>query len=328
MSNIELLRITSRILSKNPLNDPAERDLVLFKPDEVRDGAPLLIGLAGFGGGARSFLNYSPLSTNFTDVVDRLRKSEKLKDAIIAIPDCFTAYGGNQYVNSSAVGDYEDFIVKELVPEMKERFKTGKTGVFGKSSGGFGSYTLAVHNPDVFSGFADHSGDAGFEYCYIPDFPDTVKEFKKSGGPKGWFESFNSSVNKTAKKFMKPLNILAMAAFYSPNPDSEDLMIDFPFDLNTGEIRDEIWEKWKKFDPARTISWNLQKLREMDAVYLDVGSDDEFNINFGMNEMHRVLDESSVDHFFEEFADGHFSITYRYEKSLSYLAERLSQTYH
>lgn len=325
MPGIELIRITSKTLSRNPLNDPAERDLVIFKPDEIKEGAPLLIGLSGFGGGARNFLNFSPLSTNFTDVVSDLRREGKLKDAVIAVPDCFTSYGGNQYVNSRAMGDYEDFIIRELIPEMKQKFKTGKTGVFGKSSGGFGSYTLAVHNPDAISGFADHSGDAGFEYCYLPDFPATIREFRKAGGPKEWFNLFQKSKNKSAKRFMEPLNILAMAASYTPNTDSETMGIDFPFDMNTGELLDDVWEKWKKFDPARTISWNIQKMREMDAVYLDVGSEDEFNINIGMRKMHRILEENKVEHFFEEFEDGHFNITYRYEKSLAYLAERLSK---
>lgn len=324
MPNIELLKITSRVLSRNPLNDPAERDLILFKPEEVKEGAPLLVGLAGFGGGARSFLNYSPLGTNFTDVVESLRKSDKLKDAIIAIPDCFTSYGGNQYINSSAVGDYEDFIIKELVPELKNRFNTGKTGVFGKSSGGFGSYTLASRNPEEISGFADHSGDAGFEYCYMADFPDTVNEFKRAGGPEKWFDEFKSSVNKMKNKYMKAINVLAMSAFYSPNPDSKTMMIDFPFDLETGELLDHIWDKWKPFDPARDISANIEKMRGMDAVYLDVGSEDEFKINFGMRKMHRILKDNNVDHFFEEFEDGHFSISYRYEKSLAYLAEKLA----
>lgn len=324
MPKIELMKVDSKVLLKNPLNDSAQRDLILFKPDDVKDDAPLLIGLAGFGGGARTFLNFSPLSPNFTDVVDGLRTGGKLHDAIIAIPDCFTSLGGNQYLNSDAVGDYEDFIVKEIVPEMKSRFNTGKTGVFGKSSGGFGAYTLAIRNPDVFKGFADHSGDAGFEYCYYSDFPKAIKEFSKAGGVREWFDAFKKSVNKSAKNFMAPLDTLAMAAFYSPNKDSNNMMIDLPFDLSTGELLDEVLNKWKKFDPARNISENLAKLRDMDAIYLDVGNEDEFNINFGMSKMHRILEEKSIDHFFEVFSDGHFNISYRYEKSLEYLSERLS----
>lgn len=324
MTNFEILRFESRSLGGNPLNDPTEREIVLFKPDKIREGSPLLIGLTGFGGGARSFLNYSPLSPNFTEIVDKLRKSGKLRSAVIAIPDCYTSFGGNQYLNSDAVGAYEDFIVKEIVPRFRKEFGTGRTGVFGKSSGGFGAYTLSVRNPDVFQGFADHSGDAGFEYCYFPDFPDSIREFRKAGGVRKWFAEFSKSVNKSKKKYTAPLNVLAMAAFYSANRNSADMMIDLPFSLETGEMLDDVIERWRKFDPARNIANNTDKLRTMKAVYLDVGSEDEFRINFGMNKMHRILTEGGVNHFYEEFEDGHFNISYRYEQSLAYLAERLS----
>lgn len=325
MSNrTEIIEFESSALKDNPLKDPSKREVVLFLPDKMKDGAPLLVGLAGFGGGARSFLNFSPMSYNFTEIVGNLRKNRKLRDAVIAIPDCYTSYGGNQYINSSAVGKYEDFVIDELIPALKEKYHTGNSGLFGKSSGGFGSYTLAIRHPDVISGFADHSGDAAFEYCYFTDIPDALREFEKAGGVNSWYENYYKSTNKLAKQNMKPINILAMAAFYSPNPSSETLGIDFPFDLETGELNEQVWEKWKKVDPARNINDHLEVLSAMKAVFLDVGHSDEFNINFGMRIMHKILEKNNVEHVFEEFDGGHFNITYRYERTLSFLAEKLS----
>lgn len=320
---VTALNYQSKSLEGNALGDPSEREVLIFAPERPREGAPLLIGLAGFGGGARSFLNFSPMSYNFTDIVENLRKNGKLKDAVIAIPDCFTSLGGNQYINSPSVGNYEDFIIKELVPFLKEIYKTGNTGVFGKSSGGFGAYSLAIRHPDVIQGFADHSGDAEFEYCYLSDFPDTIREFQKAGGSDKWFEKYLASKNKMSKDFMKTINILAMSAFYTPKIRHGKLGIEFPFDLETGALNEEVWENWKKLDPARNMNDNLETLAAMKGIYLDVGGSDEFNINFGMRIMHNILSKHSIDHLFEEFEGGHFNITYRYEKSLAYLAERL-----
>ena len=115
-----------------------------------------------------------------------------------------------------------------------------------------------------------------------------------------------------------------MAAFYTPNPTSRNMGIDLPFDLETGFLNDEVWEKWKLLDPARNIRKHLTTLSGMDGIYLDVGSEDEFKINFGMRKMHRVLEENKIGHIFEEFPDGHFNIAYRYEKSLEFLAAKLS----
>lgn len=321
---VSSIKFHSRSLEDNPLGDPSDREVLIFAPEKLRDGAPLLIGLAGFGGSARSFLNFSPMSYNFTDIIKDLRQGRKLNDAVIAIPDCYTSFGGNQYINSISVGNYEDFIAKELVPFLKKEYKTGNTGVFGKSSGGFGSYTLAIRHPEIIQGFADHSGDAEFEYCYLGDFPDTIREFQSAGGPDLWFEKYKTSNNKMSKGSMKAINVLAMSAFYSPAGDRGKLGIEFPFDLETGAIDGELWEKWKKLDPAKNIDENLETLTSMKGIYLDVGGADEFNINFGMRIMHKKLSRNSIEHQFEEFDGGHFNITYRYAKSLAYLADKLS----
>ena len=43
---------------------------------------------------------------------------------IIVMPDCFTALGGNQYLNSSAIGRYADYLTRELVPFVDREFRT------------------------------------------------------------------------------------------------------------------------------------------------------------------------------------------------------------
>lgn len=323
--NASIIRFKSKVLQGNPLGDPSEREILVFEPEKLVEGSPLLLGLAGFGGGARSFLNFSPMSLNFTDIVSKLRRNQKLHNAVIAIPDCYTSFGGNQYINAPLVGNYEDFIIRELLPYLKERCNTGYTGVFGKSSGGFGAYSLAIRHPRDIHGFADHSGDAGFEYCYLPDFPDAVREFERTGGPAKWYQDYLKLENRTSTKLMKTINVLAMSAFYTHSKTSGDMGIAFPFDLKTGELLPEIWNKWKELDPAENIAGKLDLLSGMKAVYLDVGTSDEFNINFGMRKMHRILEQNSVEHEFHEFDAGHFNITYRYEKSLEFLAEKLEK---
>ena len=62
---------------------------------------------------------------------------------IIVFPDCFTCLGGNQYINSSAIGRYADYLTREIVPYVDREFRTLASrehrGVFGKSSGGYGA---------------------------------------------------------------------------------------------------------------------------------------------------------------------------------------------
>ena len=77
--------------------------------------------------------------------------SGKMGPAIIVFPDCFTALGGNQYVNSSAIGNYADYLTREIVPFVDREFRTLASrehrGCFGKSSGGYGSIIHGMKYP-------------------------------------------------------------------------------------------------------------------------------------------------------------------------------------
>ena len=53
---------------------------------------------------------------NIEQRMNRLISSKKCGPMILVLVDCFTSFRGNQYINSSATGRYEDYIVKEIVP--------------------------------------------------------------------------------------------------------------------------------------------------------------------------------------------------------------------
>ena len=95
--------------------------------------------------------------------------------AIIVFPDCFTALGGNQYVNSSAIGPYADYLIREIIPFVDREFRTLASrehrGCFGKSSGGYGAIIHGMKYPSTWGAIADHSGDAYFDFVYWSDWP-------------------------------------------------------------------------------------------------------------------------------------------------------------
>ena len=132
---------------------------------------PCLLAVVGFTGTGGMLFNVDPLGEDLKRRLDRLITSGKCPPVIVAAPDCFTRLGGNQYINSSATGRYEDYLLQEIVPFISSTYGTSHWGVFGKSSGGYGSIILGMRHPDVFKALADHSGDANFELCYIPDVP-------------------------------------------------------------------------------------------------------------------------------------------------------------
>jgi S-formylglutathione hydrolase FrmB len=308
----------STILRGNPLDDPYTRDVIVYLPPEYSNsyskGYVTVFLLAGFGGSGRSLLNFDPLGEDIESKINRLFTEGRCGPMILVMADCFTKFGGNQYINSTATGLYEDYITKEIVPFIDENYNTSSHSVMGKSSGGYGALLLGMRNPEVFQGLVDHSGDAAFEYCYLPDFPKALEAFR-ANSPRKWLEEFWSKPNRHRKVDEVALNVLAMAAHYSPNPDSE-LGVDLPFNTDTGELLDDVWKRWLAWDPTKIIGKYSENLRKLKLIFIDCGTKDEFNLQWGARIIHSRLDDMSIRHHYEEFDDGHSNINYRYDVSL------------
>src|SRR5262245_53363148 len=95
---------------------------------------------------------------------------------------------------------------------------TGRRGVFGKSSGGYGAITHALRHSDIWSAAACHSGDMGFELCYLPDMPAVLRALAGAGNSvERWWQQLEESP-KHSEGYGKVLNALAMAVSYDPDP--------------------------------------------------------------------------------------------------------------
>src|SRR5215813_12294282 len=210
-------RLTSRVLVGNPLGDPIERELIVYVPPNYDAASakrwPAVLAIVGYTGTGGSLFNVDPLGESLEHRLDRLIAAGKCPPILIAAPDCFTRVGGNQYLNSAGTGRYEDYLVDEIIPFVDANYRTipsGTWGVFGKSSGGYGSIVLGMRRPDVFCAIADHSGDSNFELCYIPDFPGALDAFREAGGPAAWLDRYWADDNRRRDRHHKPLNVIGM----------------------------------------------------------------------------------------------------------------------
>ena len=328
------LKHESCVLKKNPLGDPFVRDLMVYTPPGyVADSGkqyPVIFGIPGFTGFGEFYLYRSMFNQPFNEMLDELILDEKMPPVFYVMPDCLTKYGGSQYINSSATGDYEDYIIEELVPYVDENFPTtGMRAIMGGSSGGIGSFTLAARHPDIFCAFADHSGDSAFEYCYITDIPHYVTAMEKYDYS---LEKFVASIQDRSipkdDDFNCLLNLTAMAACYSPNPDCQPLGFELPFDIRTGEIFPEIWERWLTHDPVQMADDNIiqNNLKKLKLIYIDCGKKDQFNLLLGARQLHEKLKAHKISHHYEEYDSDHFLLRKEQKrKSIPLLAKALGK---
>ncbi len=320
-----LERFESRLLEGNPAGDPHVRTVAVYLPPSYASDPgrrfPVIHVLAGFSGRGRGLLNDSPWSPALDERMDLLIAGGAA-EAILVMPDCCTRFGGSQYLDSTATGPYESHVTRELVEWADARFRTlpgrDHRGIAGKSSGGYGALVLAMRHPDVFGAAACLSGDMLFDYCYRGDIPGCCTQMQRAGGVEAWLRGFESRLHKSGED-MATLNLLGMAAAYSPDPGAP-LGVALPCDLETGAFRPEVWERWLRHDPLVLLDDHAEALRSLRMLHLECGTRDDYHLHHGARAFHRRLFELGISHTFEEFDDGHRDLSYRYEVSLPRMA--------
>jgi S-formylglutathione hydrolase FrmB len=354
-----ILEHDSRILRNNPLRDPHVRKLAVWLPPGYDQGAthgrgkrfPALYDLVGFTGSGLSHIAWKNFSDNVPERVARLIHEKKMAPTIMVFPDCFTALGGNQYVNSSAIGNYADYLTKEIVPLVDREFRTKASrdhrGCFGKSSGGYGSILHGMKYPETWGAIADHSGDAYFDFVYWHDWPNTLNELAKyrprrtrlpgpvnmrnlergagTGRDDGRVRGFLEAVWRKPKLSMAEghaIMNLCMAATYDPDPRAPN-GFRLPFNLETGEVLPERWKRWLAHDPVNLVAKYRKNLKSLRGIYIDCGARDQYHIHYGSRILSKRLAAAGIRHTYEEFDDTHSDVDYRMDVSLPFLTRAL-----
>jgi enterochelin esterase-like enzyme len=355
---IVVLEHVSRLLRGNPLGDPHVRQVAAWLPPQYDQGAshgrgrrfPVLVDMVGFTGSGMAHVGWKAFSENVPERAARLVHERRMAPAIIVFPDCFTALGGNQYVNSTAIGPYADYLIQEIVPFVDRELRTlasrDHRGCFGKSSGGYGAIIHGMKYPSTWGAVADHSGDAYFEWVYGCDWPNTLNElaayrprqFKPGrydvskmergadrGRDDGRVRKFLEAVWKKPKLSTgegHAIMNLCMAATYDPDPRAPN-GFRLPFNLETGELLPERWKAWQQHDPVRLVDRYRRSLRSLRGIYIDCGSRDQYHIQYGSRILSKRLHAARIPHRYEEFDDNHSDIDYRMDVSLPFLARAL-----
>ncbi len=322
--------LVSEALVGNPLGDPVARPLWVYLPPgydaEPGHRFPSLYLIQGHTGQLDMWRNRSAFRPTVPELVDRLFAGEGCPPALVVFVDAWTSYGGSQFLDSPGVGNYHTYLCEEIVPFVDARYRTlaqaAHRGIAGKSSGGYGAMVTPMLRPDLFGGLATHAGDALFEHCYMPDFREAVRALRDYNGSfDAFWEDFHSRPAFTKPTDFPLLNTWAMAACYSANADGS---VELPFDLETGQLRPDVWERWLAWDPVRMAERHADALRGLRAIYVDAGKRDQFFLDVGAEAFRTALERIGVtDVFFELFDATHSGIEYRYPGALRYLAERL-----
>ena len=315
--------IDSQALRGNPLGDPHERPLWVWSPGG-EGPYPSVYVIQGMTGIVGAWFNTEPWNQSYASRIDAMAPG-----AVVVLVDAFTAVGGSQYIDSPGIGNYHTYLCEEIVPFVDAHYPTAAArehrGIQGKSSGGYGSMITPFLRPDLFGGLATHAGDALFEVCYARDFAPAARALRERYGSswEAFWDDFHSRPPLSAPHDELLVNTYAMAAAYSNN--------ELPFDLETGELDADVWERWLEWDPVMRARQPEGRavLRDMRAIWIDSGRSDEYLLELGATAFHREVVAAGTpgeNVHFELFEGTHRGLTWRYPLSLVFLVERLSIT--
>jgi S-formylglutathione hydrolase FrmB len=329
---LERLVVESEVLAGNPLGDPARRPLYVYLPPGIGSAGsyPSVYLIQGMTGQLDMWLNRTAFEPTVVERVDELFSDDDVPRGVVVFVDAWTSYGGSQFINSAGTGRYMDYLCDEVVAFIDERYPTIRDrehrGLTGKSSGGYGAMVVPMLRPDVFGALASHAGDALFEACYMRDFAPTARVLrdKFDGSFDLYWQRFREAGRADPELFgFEALNTYAMAACYSPNESSPG-KADLPFEIETGRLIDDVWQRWLAWDPVRMAPKHADALASMRRIYLDAGKSDEYFLDLGAQAFSMELSRAGIKHTLELFEGKHGYLQYRYPGAIRTLLESLS----
>lgn len=191
---------------------------------------------------------------------------DKLFKVIFVIPDgSCEPYRGSFYTNSALYGNYEDYIVQDLMAEIGSQYKTyharEKWSIMGHSMGGYGAMKIALKYPENYIGVASLSGPLHITY-FDKILPDILLEH---GSNPPYDFNYSGSVTQL---------VYSMAGAFSPDTSATPPIL-FPIN-SSGAIGTSVLDLWEAHNPINLIrTWKGQPTM---AVYTYCGGKDEFKL--------------------------------------------------
>lgn len=222
--------------------------------------------------------------------------SQGAQEMIVVLPDSKTVHNGSMYSSSVTTGDFERFIVEDVVNYIDAHYRTisnrESRGLVGHSMGGYGATRLGMKHADVFGSLYIMSPcclSARNANTFNPEIEKALSAVK--------------TPEDSAKLSFFPRAQLATAAAWSPNPKNPPLYLDLP--IKDGEIQPDVLAKWAANTPLVFIDQYIDDLRRYREIALECGDQDWLLAD--SQKLHDVLDKYEIKHGFEIYPGTHTS---------------------
>lgn len=299
---VQHVRIHSAAIAGNLAGEPADREAIVFLPSgyyQDKDRRyPVVYALHGFFIEAAQWTHEIRVPQTIEGAV-----AKGSRPMIVVLPNSHTAYGGSMYSSSVTAGDFEQFIVRDVVAYIDAHYRTlpyrVSRGLVGHSMGGYGAARIAMQHPDVFGSVYIMS-----PCCLSPFDPRRIDPVAEKQ-----LESLKSPAD-VARLPWYLLPQLADAAAWSPDPKLPPLYLDLPY--RNGALQPDVLAKWTANAPLAFIDQYIDSLREYSSIAIDVGDQDP--LRFDAAKLHGILDRYGITNSFTIYHGTHTSgVAYRFQ---------------
>ncbi len=220
-------------------------------------------------------------------------------------------FEGSCYMNSIIWGDYEDYIINDLIDWVESSFRAmpddrNYRAMIGNSMGGYGAFRYGILHKDKFKAFAAH-GTSGLSFDAMIELWIQEVIFENQPGPP-YFYDYNIDGSFTKALFL-------FGAAGSPNLNTPQTYINPPIveyllDENA-MIIDTVYAKWQAFE----LSQLIHQLTPDDSVgiYFSCGVNDGFLLYNSHLAMQDTFDLLGLPYEFYSHSGGHnMPISFKY----------------
>jgi S-formylglutathione hydrolase FrmB len=286
----ENITVHSPALEGNLEGNTAQRDVRVILPPSYASQPnrryPVLYMLHGYTVTPEKWFAWDKLD-------ERARNAYRAgaREMIVVVPNSHSRHDGSMYSTSATSGDWEQYIVRDLVGYIDKHYRTipdrASRGLMGHSMGGYGTIRLGMKYPQVFSSLYAMSA------CCL-SARDMSPELAKQ------VEAIKTVEQAQAGSFMIRATF-ATAAAWSPNPHKPPFYVDLPFE--NGQLQPRVLAEWAANAPLAMVPQYVNNLRQYKSIAIDIGDSDSL---IGDNKaLHEILKRFGIAHEFEVYEGDH-----------------------
>ena len=299
------LEIAAPSLQGNLLKTASQQIAHVYLPPSYNQNSnrryPVVYLLHGIFDSGKTWINF----TDIPNKLDQLIASGKISEVIAVMPDAGNVHGGGFYRNSSVAGNWEDYVVDDLIQTIDARYRTiakpGGRAVIGHSMGGYGAIHLAMQRPGVFS----------VVYAIAPAALDLTEDL--NFGNAAWkrvaaFEELDELEAAVASFDFWAVAPFSILTSFNPDPDNPPFYTRFPFQIVRGEVvldQTEYNELKMKF-PLHHVANSWDAFKSLRAFGIEYGVSDQFlHIPVAIAAFSSRLNEYRIPHRLEVLGGDH-----------------------